>query len=128
MTPMERADASTRWKEHRAPDGRVYYYHQDTRETRWSLPDDLRMAREAAALAQSAIAAAAAARSAPKQTANAAAGADGNATGSPAGTATDAPSSSKRAPRAPRDPNAPPRVYADKDERKACVQRTPGGL
>ena len=122
MTPMERADASTRWKEHRAPDGRVYYYHQDTRETRWSLPDDLRMAREAAALAQSAIAAAAAARSAPKQTANAAAGADGNATGSPAGTGTDAPSLSKRAPRAPRDPNAPPRVYADKDERKTAFK------
>ena len=62
QTPMERADASTRWRENRAPDGRTYY-HQDTRETRWSLPDDLRLAREAAARAQTAIAAAAAARS-----------------------------------------------------------------
>ena len=85
MTPMERADASTRWKEHRAPDGRVYYYHQDTRETRWTLPDDLRMAREAAALAQSAIAAAAAARSAPKQTANAAGGRRWQRNGKPGG-------------------------------------------
>ena len=125
MTPMERADASTRWRENRAPDGRVYYYHQDTRETRWSLPDDLRLAREAAALAQSAIAAAAAARSSspappppPAAAAAAAAASTGPSTGSPgAGTSAQPP----RVPR-PRDPNAPPRVYADKEEAKAAFK------
>ena len=115
MTPMERADASTRWRENRAPDGRVYYYHQDTRETRWSLPDDLRLAREAAALAQSAIAAAAAARSSspapPPPPAAAAAASTGPSTGSP----------KARVPR-PRDPNAPPRVYADREEAKAAFK------
>ena len=120
MTPMERADASTRWRENRAPDGRVYYYHQDTRETRWSLPDDLRLAREAAARAQSAIAAAAAARSsspAPPPPAAAAAASTGPSTGSPnAGT-----SAQPRVPR-PRDPNAPPRVYADREEAKAAFK------
>ena len=115
MTPMERADASTRWREHRAPDGRTYYYHQDTRETRWSLPDDLRLAREAAALAQTAIAAAAAARSSspapPPPPAAAAAASTGPSTGSP----------KARVPR-PRDPNAPPRVYADREEAKAAFK------
>ena len=60
MTPTERADATTRWKEASAADGRAYYHHLDTKETRWTLPDELRVAREAALAAEGAAAAKAA--------------------------------------------------------------------
>ena len=60
MTPTERADATTRWKEATAADGRAYYHHLDTKETRWTLPDELRVAREAALAAEGAAAARAA--------------------------------------------------------------------
>lgn len=60
MTPTERADATTRWKEATAADGRAYYHHLDTKETRWTLPDELRVAREVALAAEGAAAAKAA--------------------------------------------------------------------
>lgn len=41
MTAIERADASTPWKEHTAPDGRKYYYNKETKESKWTIPPDL---------------------------------------------------------------------------------------
>uniref|UniRef100_A0A2N9J0Z7 Reverse transcriptase domain-containing protein n=1 Tax=Fagus sylvatica TaxID=28930 RepID=A0A2N9J0Z7_FAGSY len=46
MTPIERADASTNWKEYSSPDGRKYYYNKVTKESKWSIPEDLKLARE----------------------------------------------------------------------------------
>ena len=54
MTATERADATTRWKEAVAPDGRAYFHNLDTKETRWTVPDAVRAAREAAFLAEGA--------------------------------------------------------------------------
>ena len=55
--PTERADATTRWKEAVAPDGRAYFHNLDTKETRWQMPDVVRAAREAALAAEGAKAA-----------------------------------------------------------------------
>lgn len=30
------------WSEHRAPDGRTYYYNSVTKESRWDKPDSLK--------------------------------------------------------------------------------------
>ena len=57
MTATERADATTRWKEAVAPDGRAYFHNLDTKETRWTVPDAVRAAREAAFVAEGAAAA-----------------------------------------------------------------------
>ena len=34
------------WSEHRAPDGRIYYYNSVTKESRWDKPDALKSAAE----------------------------------------------------------------------------------
>ena len=57
MTATERADATTRWKEAVAQDGRAYFHNLDTKETRWTVPDAVRAAREAAFVAEGAAAA-----------------------------------------------------------------------
>ncbi|MFS7938823.1 putative WW domain, FF domain, WW domain superfamily, FF domain superfamily protein [Helianthus anomalus] len=46
MSPTERADASTNWKEYSAPDGRKYYYNKVTKQSKWKIPDELKLARE----------------------------------------------------------------------------------
>lgn len=33
-------ESPTAWRKARAPDGRIYYYHEVTRETRWELPHE----------------------------------------------------------------------------------------
>ncbi|KAJ0078058.1 hypothetical protein Patl1_37327 [Pistacia atlantica] len=43
-----RADASTDWKEFTSPDGRKYYYNKVTRQSKWSIPEELKLAREQA--------------------------------------------------------------------------------
>ncbi|XP_057977866.1 pre-mRNA-processing protein 40A-like isoform X2 [Malania oleifera] len=48
MTPIERADASTDWKEYRSPDGRKYYFNKVTKQSKWTIPDELKLAREQA--------------------------------------------------------------------------------
>ncbi|KAF5448316.1 hypothetical protein F2P56_028863 [Juglans regia] len=42
----EKADASTNWKEYTSPDGRKYYYNKVTKESKWSIPEELKLARE----------------------------------------------------------------------------------
>lgn len=37
---MTTEDSSSVWVEARSPDGSTYYYHSETRETRWTKPDD----------------------------------------------------------------------------------------
>ena len=56
MTATERADATTSWKECVAPDGRTFYHNKDTKESKWSLPEELRVVREAAMRAEAEIA------------------------------------------------------------------------
>ncbi|CAK9144981.1 unnamed protein product [Ilex paraguariensis] len=41
-----RADASTDWREITSPDGRKYYYNRVTRQSKWTIPDELKLARE----------------------------------------------------------------------------------
>ncbi|KAJ8459430.1 hypothetical protein OPV22_032356 [Ensete ventricosum] len=42
----ERADASTDWKEFTTADGRKYYYNKVTKQSKWTIPDELKLARE----------------------------------------------------------------------------------
>lgn len=35
------------WTEHKAPDGRTYFYNADTKQSSWEKPDDLKSAAEA---------------------------------------------------------------------------------
>jgi len=42
MTPIERADASTVWKEFTTPEGRKYYYNKVTKQSKWTIPDETR--------------------------------------------------------------------------------------
>ena len=79
MTATERADATTRWKEAVAPDGRAYFHNLDTKETRWTMPDAVRAAREAAFLAEGAAAAQKALTRANADSADARARGDGTA-------------------------------------------------
>ncbi|KAL0368921.1 UNVERIFIED_CONTAM: Pre-processing protein 40A [Sesamum calycinum] len=44
----ERADASTVWKEFTTPEGRKYYYNKETKQSKWTIPDELKLAREQA--------------------------------------------------------------------------------
>uniref|UniRef100_A0A803MC30 Pre-mRNA-processing protein 40A n=1 Tax=Chenopodium quinoa TaxID=63459 RepID=A0A803MC30_CHEQI len=46
MTPIERADATTDWKEYTGPDGRKYYYNRVTKQSKWVIPEELKLARE----------------------------------------------------------------------------------
>ncbi|KAI8550116.1 hypothetical protein RHMOL_Rhmol06G0079300 [Rhododendron molle] len=49
MTPIERADASTVWKEFTTADGRKkYYYNKVTKQSKWQIPEELKVAREQA--------------------------------------------------------------------------------
>ncbi|CAK7347390.1 unnamed protein product [Dovyalis caffra] len=46
MTPIERADASTVWKEFTTQEGKKYYYNKVTKQSKWSMPEELKIARE----------------------------------------------------------------------------------
>jgi hypothetical protein len=48
MIPVwqEKADAASDWKEYTAPDGRKYYYNKITKESKWTIPDEMKRARE----------------------------------------------------------------------------------
>ncbi|KAL9667560.1 hypothetical protein QQ045_001922 [Rhodiola kirilowii] len=47
---MPRADASTVWKEFSTPDGKKYYYNKVTKQSKWTIPEELQLAREKAEL------------------------------------------------------------------------------
>ncbi|XP_031118297.1 pre-mRNA-processing protein 40A isoform X3 [Ipomoea triloba] len=48
MTPLERAEALTGWKEFTTENGRKYYYHKEKKESKWEIPEELKLAREQA--------------------------------------------------------------------------------
>jgi pre-mRNA-processing factor 40 len=52
MTARERADASTDWAEHSDVDGRSYFVNKKSGVTTWALPEELKIAREAAERAE----------------------------------------------------------------------------
>jgi pre-mRNA-processing factor 40 len=45
---QEKSATQTQWKEFTAPDGRKYYYNRLTKESSWTVPEDMKKAREAA--------------------------------------------------------------------------------
>ena len=49
--PSEAAD----WKEYTSPDGRKYYYNRKTKESRWTMPEEMKQAQVAAATAASQV-------------------------------------------------------------------------
>lgn len=44
IAPM--ANQSSPWSEHKAPDGRTYYYNSVTKQSLWEKPDDLKSPAE----------------------------------------------------------------------------------
>lgn len=44
ISPM--ANQSSPWSEHKAPDGRTYYYNSITKQSLWEKPDDLKTPAE----------------------------------------------------------------------------------
>ncbi|KAG8364185.1 hypothetical protein BUALT_Bualt19G0100700 [Buddleja alternifolia] len=46
MTPNERADATTDWREFITPEGRRYYFNKITKKSKWQIPDEVKLARE----------------------------------------------------------------------------------
>lgn len=51
MTPEELKNPFNIWKEHTNPDGRTYYFNKITKLSTWTLPEDLKAAKEAQAAA-----------------------------------------------------------------------------
>ncbi len=39
-------EKKTLWTEHKAPDGRTYYYNSISKESRWEKPDELKSSNE----------------------------------------------------------------------------------
>lgn len=37
---------STHWKEYTSPDGRKYYYNKATKESKWTMPEELKKLKE----------------------------------------------------------------------------------
>jgi pre-mRNA-processing factor 40 len=48
---IQRADARTDWKEHSSPDGRKYYYNKITKQSTWTMPEEMKIVREQAEIA-----------------------------------------------------------------------------
>nr|GME17683.1 pre-mRNA-processing protein 40A isoform X1 [Ipomoea batatas] len=45
---FQRAEALTGWKEFTTENGRKYYYHKEKKESKWEIPEELKLAREQA--------------------------------------------------------------------------------
>ena len=58
-------DTASDWKEFTSPDGRKYYHNRKTKESKWTMPEEMKRAQAAAATAASAPAAAKPAAAAP---------------------------------------------------------------
>ncbi|XP_015597568.1 pre-mRNA-processing factor 40 homolog A isoform X2 [Cephus cinctus] len=46
ITPTSSTEKKTDWSEHKAPDGRTYYYNSSTKQSLWEKPDDLKTPSE----------------------------------------------------------------------------------
>ena len=46
MTSPAATTAKQAWTEHKAPDGRTYYYHAGTRQSSWEKPEELKSEAE----------------------------------------------------------------------------------
>ena len=44
--PPSQTKKACQWKEHKAPDGRMYYYNSDSKVSSWKKPDDLKSKSE----------------------------------------------------------------------------------
>ncbi len=47
-------DTSSDWKEFTSPDGRKYYHNRKTKESKWTMPEEMKRAQAAAAAANAA--------------------------------------------------------------------------
>merc|ERR1712113_355320 len=45
MNPLEKADATTNWREHIAPDGRKFFYNKVMNTSQWQMPLEVKNAR-----------------------------------------------------------------------------------
>jgi pre-mRNA-processing factor 40 len=45
-TNSSNQEKKTLWTEHKAPDGRIYYYNSISKESRWEKPDELKSSPE----------------------------------------------------------------------------------
>lgn len=51
MQAQKPADTASDWKEFTSPDGRKYYHNRKTKESKWTMPEDMKRAQAAAAAA-----------------------------------------------------------------------------
>jgi pre-mRNA-processing factor 40 len=42
MTLNEKADSMTPWREHIAPNGKIFFFNQNTNESQWQIPDEVK--------------------------------------------------------------------------------------
>jgi pre-mRNA-processing factor 40 len=45
MTQVEKADITTDWREHTAPDGRKFFFNKVTGDSKWQMPEVVKNAR-----------------------------------------------------------------------------------
>ena len=64
LQAVKAADTALDWKEFTSPDGRKYYHNRKTKESKWTMPEEMKKAQEEKAAAAAAAPAAAAAASA----------------------------------------------------------------
>ena len=48
MQAQKPADTASDWKEFTSPDGRKYYHNRKTKESKWTMPEDMKRAQAAA--------------------------------------------------------------------------------
>ena len=54
MQAQKPADTASDWKEFTSPDGRKYYHNRKTKESKWTMPEEMKRAQAAAAAAAAA--------------------------------------------------------------------------
>lgn len=54
MQAQKLADIASDWKEFTSPDGRKYYHNRKTKESKWTMPEEMKRAQAAAAAAAAA--------------------------------------------------------------------------
>ena len=66
LQAVKAADTALDWKEFTSPDGRKYYHNRKTKESKWTMPEEMKKAQEEKAATAAAAPAAAAASAAAK--------------------------------------------------------------